>query len=236
MKSDTLSKRLEVVSHWVRSGEWLADIGTDHAQLPIAVVQRGLVPGAIAGEIVDGPYLNAKKAIEANHLADQIKLFQGDGLQILQSLPANCHLGTITICGMGGHLTKKILNDAKRQATLPRRSRLVLQPNNHEYDLREWLADSNYHIIGEEIIKEKGIIYEVIVAETIQKISNYSQEELKLGPCLLKERSPLFIEKWMARRNHLKQILRQMKKSSSVSADKVYIIEQEIENIEEILS
>lgn len=236
MKNDTLSERLEAVSHWVRSGEWLVDIGTDHAQLPITAVQRGLVPGAIVGEIVDGPYLNAKKAIDDNHLADQIKLFQGDGLQILQSLPADCLLGTITICGMGGRLIRKILNDAKRQVVLPLRSRLVLQPNNHEYDLRKWLADCNYHIIGEEIIKEKGIIYEVIVAEIVQKISDYSQEELKFGPCLLKERSSLFIEKWTAQRDHLKKILRQMRKSSSVSSDKVRIIEQEIEKIEEILS
>ena len=46
-----LSKRLTAVAALVSSGSRLADIGTDHAYVPIRLVQEGRIPGALAMDV-----------------------------------------------------------------------------------------------------------------------------------------------------------------------------------------
>lgn len=50
-----ISKRLELVASFVPQGAVLLDVGSDHAYLPIELVERGQIKSAIAGEVVEGP-------------------------------------------------------------------------------------------------------------------------------------------------------------------------------------
>ena len=72
MNSEKLSKRLEAVAKYIPTGDRLADIGSDHAYLPCYMVQKELIPFAVAGEVVKGPYLSAKSHVEELKLSENI--------------------------------------------------------------------------------------------------------------------------------------------------------------------
>ena len=49
----------------------LADIGTDHAYIPVYMVQNGLAENAIASDIVDGPVKIARKNVSDRKLSEK---------------------------------------------------------------------------------------------------------------------------------------------------------------------
>jgi tRNA (adenine22-N1)-methyltransferase len=73
-------------------------------------------------------------------------------------------------------------------------TRLVLQPNGGERELRQWLAGNGYQIVSEELLRENRFDYEIIVAEPGR--GGYSAEQLYFGPVLMQEKSEAFVVKW----------------------------------------
>src|SRR5699024_9233860 len=140
--------------------------------LPIYLVQKHIIPSAISGEIVAGPFQNALEKIKEYHLEDKMSVRLGDGLDVLKETD---NIGTVFICGMGGSLITKILKKGLEKNTLPIDTRLVLQPNNAEENLRRFLAEANYTIIEEAILEENEKIYEIIVAEYRKEPVEYTQ-------------------------------------------------------------
>lgn len=57
-----LNQRLKKVSTYI-IGDCLADIGSDHAYLPIYAIENNLVKNAIAGEVIQGPFEASKKML-----------------------------------------------------------------------------------------------------------------------------------------------------------------------------
>ena len=56
MQKKTISQRLERVAAFVPDGAKLLDVGSDHAYLPIYLIQQGRIEKALAGEVVEGPF------------------------------------------------------------------------------------------------------------------------------------------------------------------------------------
>lgn len=231
MEKIRLSKRLKRAAEFVKKDELVADIGSDHAYLPIYLVQNLLIPEAIVGEVVKGPFENAKKTVNTYHLEDKISVRLGDGLNILQ--PED-EVGSITICGMGGVLIADILNDGLEKDLIPVNARLVLQPNNGEKQLRKLLQKNNYQIMAESILKENKKIYEIIVAEKSNKKVTYTENELTFGPFLIKEKDPIFYEKWEDELKKHQYILSQLEKSKD--KDKMDLFQEKIHQIKKVLS
>ena len=75
-----LSRRLETAAQWVPSGARLCDVGTDHATLPIWLLEQGRLAGAIATDIRPGPLDRARRNVERYGYADQVQLRLCDGL------------------------------------------------------------------------------------------------------------------------------------------------------------
>src|SRR5699024_3607926 len=207
-----LSKRLTNVSEYVKKLGTLADIGSDHAQLPIYLVQNKNVSKAIAGEVAKGPFQVAKSEVESHALEDKISVRFGDGLEILDP---HEEVDTITICGMGGLLIGNILNEGIKKKILSENTRLVLQPNNAEKELRDFLQKSNYEIIAEDLVEENHKFYESIVAEYSEKNIQYTEIDRTFGPLLLKEKSSTFYKKWEAELKTNKYIVEQLKNSKN---------------------
>ncbi|MCM2360505.1 tRNA (adenine(22)-N(1))-methyltransferase TrmK [Pseudomonas sp. SR18] len=190
MNEHTLSMRLERVAAQVPHGARLADIGSDHAYLPVALLRRGVIEAAVAGEVAATPFQAAERTVRENGLEQQITVRLADGLAAVQ---ASDGITAISLCGMGGETIRDILEAGK--AHLNGLERLVLQPNGGEQPLRLWLMNNGYRIVSEELLHENRFYYEIIVAERAGPVS-YTAEELYFGPLQLQARSPVFLAKW----------------------------------------
>ncbi|GHU43270.1 hypothetical protein FACS1894193_09850 [Bacilli bacterium] len=193
MKNEKLSNRLTQVGAFVPQDAVLLDVGSDHAYLPIHLIKSGRISKAIAGEVVKGPYESAVANVQAAGLQNQITVRLANGLAAFDS--AVDGVTTVTIAGMGGHLIAEILEDGRDK--LDHVSTLILQPNNGERHLRQWLQAHDFMISDEKILAENDKIYEIIVARH-GKQANLTEAELCFGPYLLQEKSAVFLDKWQA--------------------------------------
>lgn len=182
--------RLERVAAHIPTGARLADIGSDHGYLPVALLLRGAIASALAGEVALTPYHAALRSVRDNGLEQRATVRLANGLAAIQ--PAD-GITVVSLCGMGGETIRDILDAGK--AHLGGHERLVLQPNGGEQPLRQWLMDNGYAIVCEEVLRENRFDYEIIVAEPGQAVF-YSPQQLFFGPCLLEARSPAFLFKW----------------------------------------
>ncbi|MBQ9860310.1 MAG: SAM-dependent methyltransferase [Clostridia bacterium] len=155
----TLDKRLSAVAALVRAGSRVADIGTDHAYLPVYLVERGIVPSAIASDIGAGPLEAARRTVVGAALTDRIVCRLGDGLSTV--MPDEVE--DIAVAGMGGETIVAILDSAPWVRDT--RLRLILQPMTHAEDLRRWLLENGFTIREEHLIQDKRHLYPVIAAE-----------------------------------------------------------------------
>ena len=218
-----ISKRLELVASFVPQGAVLLDVGSDHAYLPIDLVERGKIESAIAGEVVEGPYKSAVKNVESHNLNEKIQVRLANGLAAFEETD---QVSVITIAGMGGRLIATILQEGLEK--LANVKRLILQPNNREDDLRIWLQDNDFQIVAESILEEAGKFYEILVVEAGQM--KLSASDVRFGPFLSKEVSPVFVQKWQKEATKLEFALSQIPEKNleerQVLADKIQAIKE----------
>lgn len=218
-----ISKRLELVASFVPQGAILLDVGSDHAYLPIELVERGKIESAIAGEVVEGPYQSAVKNVEAHGLEEKIQVRLANGLAAFEE---EDRVSVITIAGMGGRLIARILEEGLGK--LANVERLILQPNNREDDLRIWLQDHGFQIVAESILEEAGKFYEILVVEAGQM--KLSASDVRFGPFLSKEVSPVFVQKWQKEAEKLEfafgQIPEKNLEERQVLVDKIQAIKE----------
>ena len=221
------------VGKQVPLGARLADIGSDHAYLPIYLVLKQQIPFAIAGEVVRGPYESAKKQVAKNGLENQIIVRLADGLAAIH---AEDQIDAISIAGMGGTLIRNILENGKQQGQLTGNETLILQPNVGEATLRNWLIRNDYEIRHEEILEENQKIYEIIVAIPSDRNLSYSKKELFFGPILLKERSLIFLQKWQKELTNKQRVLKELTKAQELPLEKIAEVKEQLQWIEEVVA
>lgn len=221
------------VGKQVPLGARLADIGSDHAYLPIYLVLKQQIPFAIAGEVVRGPYESAKKQVAKNGLENQIIVRLADGLAAIH---AEDQIDAISIAGMGGALIRNILENGKQQGQLTGNETLILQPNVGEATLRNWLIRNDYEIRHEEILEENQKIYEIIVAIPSDRNLSYSKKELFFGPILLKDRSLIFLQKWQKELTNKQRVLKELTKAQELPLEKIAEVKEQLQWIEEVLA
>ncbi len=223
--------RLERVAAHVPVGARLADIGSDHAYLPVALMRRGLITAAVAGEVTLTPFHSAQRTVKDNDLHGQISVRLADGLAAIKPDDA---ISAITLCGMGGETIRDIFENGK--VHLNGNERLILQPNGGEQPLRQWLMDNGYRIIGEEVLHENRFDYEIIVAEPAVEPLTYNTRELFFGPLHLQTRSPAFLHKWQRRLSQRQKTLGQFTRAQqALPEDKIRALRQEMQWINELL-
>ena len=218
-----ISKRLETVASFVPQGAVLLDVGSDHAYLPIELVEKGHIERAIAGEVVEGPYQSAIKNVKEHDLVEKIQVRLANGLSAFEE---SDQVSVITIAGMGGRLIASILEEGLDK--LANVERLILQPNNREDDLRLWLQDHDFQIVAECILEEAGKFYEILVVEAGQM--KLSASDVRFGPFLSKEVSPVFVQKWQKEAEKLEFALGQIPEKNleerQVLLDKIQAIKE----------
>lgn len=232
-----LSHRLGTIAGLVTDGARVADIGSDHALLPVYLVSKGQCPSAIAGELNQGPYEAARRQVREAGLSQKVDVRKGNGLAVV--MPGETD--TVTIAGMGGHLIATILEEGRVAGKLEHVSELVLQPNVGEDAVRYWLTQHGWALMEERILEEDGKIYEVLRAVRaedaalhngelykasrlpIQSNSLISHDEAveliyRFGPYLLTEPNDVFYLKWDSELSKMDRICKQMEQSGADEA------------------
>ncbi|NLN82462.1 MAG: SAM-dependent methyltransferase [Clostridiales bacterium] len=153
-----LDNRLSLVASYVRRGSRIADIGTDHAHLPVWLIGNGICPSAIATDIRSGPAERARLNIKKAGLESSISVRLGDGLDCV----APDEVDDIIIAGMGGETIAEILGSAAW--TKDSRYHLILQPMSKPDFLHEFLFTNGYAIHSEQTAAEGARLYPVISA------------------------------------------------------------------------
>ena len=227
MNSPILTPRLEAAASFVRKNSVVADVGTDHAYLPIALVLGGISKSAVASDINEGPYLRALVNIRNYSLLGKITALCTPGLDGIEKYSPT----DILICGMGGELIAAIIDEAPW--TKNEGIRLVLQPMTHAEILRKYLLDNGFSIVDEKIAKEEKL-YQIICAEYTGKIEEYSPLELIFGKINIARSGELLCELVTKQIEILKRIAEAKSKArktdTSNEEEKLIALMEELKN------
>ncbi len=174
-----IDARLLRASKFIRRGAFLADIGTDHAYLPIYLVLTGKIERALASDIVDGPVEHARASVRKYGVSEKVEVIKSAGL----SGVGDREITDIVIAGMGGELIASIIKDAPW--VKDEKYNLVLQPMTHPEILRKYLAENGFSVIDEDIVSDmtdqNAKVYQVINARFTGKGDEYTAPELYFG-------------------------------------------------------
>lgn len=151
-----LSLRLLKIASMVEPCECLADIGTDHAYIPIWLIKNEICKRAVASDINEGPIKKAEKNIAEEGLTKKIECRLGAGLNTIKPYEAD----TAVVAGMGGNLIRDIINnDIEVFKSL---GCCIAQPVQNPEVFRQYIYNIGFTIIDEELVFEDNKFYEII--------------------------------------------------------------------------
>lgn len=182
-KLPPLDERLLAAASLVRNGAVIADIGTDHGYISIALLQEGKIQSAAASDIRPGPLNRAIANAEKYGVSEKIHFFLTDGLQ---SIPlADLGVTDIIICGMGGELISEILSACPYIQN--ENIRLILQPMSAVESLRKYLAGSGFATQEERLACSNRKLYQCIATQYDGMSHEYTPAQLLLGKQIIKQ-------------------------------------------------
>ena len=204
-----LSERLLAVAGMITPGLPVADVGCDHAYLPIYLARENISPHIIACDINAGPIIRAQENVDDVDMGDRIDIRQGDGLSVIT--PGEVE--SVVLAGMGGKLMIRILTegaDVLRDAT-----EIILEPQSEVAQLRRFLQDSHYRIISENMVCEEDKFYPVIKA--VHGTMDWDKEVFfRYGKILLREENPVLHEFLLIEKEYLGNLLRQLSENEHI--------------------
>ena len=153
-----IAGRLSKCAELVRQGAVLADIGTDHAYLPIYLLKKGRIKFAHLSDINEGPLSKAAENAEREGVTDMTALHLTSGAAALSDLGITDYC----ICGMGGELIAEIIGAAP--ALFDNSVNLILQPMTKPEVLRAFLYENGFAIRTERYVFDEGKYYVIILA------------------------------------------------------------------------
>jgi len=247
-----LSRRLTALAERVPQGARFADIGTDHALLPVYLALEGRIEFAVAGDINAGPVNAARRQVAEAGLEDVVSVRLGDGMSVLR--PGE--VDTVAIAGMGGSLMARILEQAGE--SLNGVETLILSPHVAEDAVRRWLAEHQFALDDEMLLEEEGVIYTLLRAKFVPSQEEARELESRLyderllspsldrismsliyemGPILLRNPNEDFFRKWEEEIAKRERVILQLKHAIAPEAEeKAREWEEDVKEIKEVLS
>ena len=182
-----LSKRLQTIADFVKKGAVVADIGTDHAHIPIYLIKNNIISKAYACDINKGPLEKAKENINYYGVKN-IELRLSNGLEKLKTDEAD----TVIIAGMGGELIIDILD--RGQGFFDKKNTFILSPHTKIEEVRNYLLRKGLKILKEDMCIDEGKFYTVMEAVYIGKTFSYTKGELLFGKYLIDNKNTVLFE------------------------------------------
>ena len=193
-----LDSRLSLAFDLYDSCELAADIGTDHAHLPAALLQRGRCQRMILTDLSESALCNARNEMIRCRLMDRVSLRAGDGLA-----PLSEACGMISVTGMGGRTVRDILLQGRDRL---QGASLLLSAHTDLPLIRETVTQIGYHLDREEPCFCGGRYYLVMRARP--GAVPLSSREIRLGGPLFSSVSVQLIPYLVRRRDVLCSQLR----------------------------
>lgn len=198
--------RIKKISSYIEDNEKVIDVGCDQALLSKLLAKRHIY--SIASDVVDSIIERASENLTLEE-KKYIDFRVGSGV----TLNENETDYTLVTAGMGTYTILDIVKNSK-----VRFNKIITISNNHHETLRREMIKIGYYIKLEEIVKEKGKLYNMIIFDTIEKdftnvelIVGYNHQNIEL----LKERNNLLINKY-------KEIL--LKTNNDIISEKLKIL------------
>ena len=216
-----LSKRLKLIADKVPSCHTLTDIGSDHAYIPIHLIENNICKKAIVTDIKDGPNLVAQKNIKKFDMQKRIEILKGSGLKPIKEKETEI----IIIAGMGGIQITEILENDLEKA---KKSRLIiLQPMNYTEIVRKWLNNNGFKISDEELNKDDKRLYVVISCFYTGQKNTFSEYDCYIGRSLIEKNDPLLLDYIKRNIKKVEKILKGMQKKRM----RDLVVEKRYENL-----
>ncbi len=200
----------------------LADVGTDHALLPVAAVCRGVAKRAIAADLREAPLANARAHIERMGVADRVVAVRADGLLAVQTSRVGAGpepgleapVDAVVISGMSADSMLRMFHAAPDVLTRLQQlmGQLILQPNQNVDKLRAWALRNGWHLRDERMLEEGGQFFVVcaftpgVGADPAYSVAGWTTQALcSVGPQLLTRKDAValrWFERQRARTSH----------------------------------
>ena len=184
----------------------MADVGTDHAQLPLSLLRDGWVPKAVALDIAEGPLRIAKHA--SRGVGERISVRRSDGLEALQ----RNEVSTICMCGMGGKTMAEILR--RGRLVWATADRLVLQPQGMECAVRRVMVEAGWDCVDGALVEDRGKLFVVEVWQPVDASPTWSKLDYRWGRRIRSLPDPLFGELLLRELARVDFALQQMKEAN----------------------
>ena len=218
-----LSLRLKTIEELVETDKIVADIGTDHALLPVELVKSGKIKKAYAVDNKSGPYLRAQQYIQLSGCEGSIEAMLTDGLTNVPD-EANCWI----IAGMGYDTASMIL-DQRNDVNIGQQ--LIVQVNHGVNNMRKYLMNNKWQIIDERIVFDVHY-YQIIKAVKTKFMFRLKPQDIEFGPLLRKEKNTVFTAYWHLQIQKLQKIVDQIDHNSKRSLQ----LQKQIHSIKTMLN
>lgn len=224
-----ISDRLKYIGDMVEKCECIADIGTDHAYLPIYLVENGICKTVIASDINKGPVEKAERNIRFFNRTNEIKCRLGSGLTTISPGEVNSAI----IAGMGGNLIKDILEEGMN--IFKELNYVILQPVQNADVLRKYIYESGYNVLDEELCKDENKYYEIIKIKYNNKINRLDDIYYEISKKLLEKKHPLLEEYIYFRIRKYDKIIKDIIDTSNMAKKRKTELEEKILKLKEML-
>lgn len=221
-----LDARLSLAYDLYDSCTLAADIGTDHAHLPAALLQRGRCQRMILTDISRDALRNARNEITRFCLSGRVDFRQGNGLLPL----GEDRCAMISVTGMGGRTIRDILLAGQSRL---RGASLLLSAHTDIAVIRETVCAIGYHLDREEPCYCAGRYYLVIRARPGYR--ELTRREIRLGGPLFDSASPWLIPYLSRRREILRDSLEGLRSAEAPDTDRILEIQEDIAYYDKII-
>ncbi|AGR42285.1 tRNA (adenine(22)-N(1))-methyltransferase [Spiroplasma diminutum] len=201
-----LTPRLFSLASLITEGEVVADIGTDHAYLPIYLAKDGKAKKIYATDVALKPLTVAKNNLASFGVADKVETILADGIE--WTIPNNIKLDSCIIAGMGSTSILDILKKDNENIYS-----YIIASNTYLEPIRKWTKEKKYFVEKEIIVEDNKIIYEIIKINKFAGTKIKSKKDILFGPLLVRdEKNKLFLQKWLEEEEKLFKLLQQIPK------------------------
>lgn len=225
-----LSKRLNWIIEKLDKAKVIMDVGTDHGYIPIYLVKNGIAEKVIASDINKDPLKKAQINAALDGVSDKIDLRLGGGLAPLKNREAEA----VIIAGMGGNLIRDILEaDFNKVKSL---QYLILQPAQNPEVLREYLYNSDYEILDEDLCLDEGKYYELFKVR--YKSGDYIKLEnifYEISPTMLSKKLPLLKSYIESKIDKNKKVINFIVDDTEHAKERKNELKEKIERLESLL-